>query len=108
DTLSIEYVLGLLNSSLYNYLAKGIINNTNSIQLSGIHALPIIMPDSKTKILVENYVNKIIKELIQNNKYNYVREQKVIDNLIFDLHEKKYRFPKLLKEKLDNEYSIYK
>ena len=108
DTLSIEYLLGLLNSSLYNYLAKGIINNTNSIQLSGIHALPIIMPNSKTKNLIENYVKKIIKELIQNNKYNYVQEQKMIDNLIFDLHEKNYRFPKPLKEKLDNEYSIYK
>ncbi|MFO7796452.1 MAG: N-6 DNA methylase, partial [Promethearchaeia archaeon] len=41
---SIEYILGLLNSSLYNYLAKGIINNTNSIQLTGIHSLPIILP----------------------------------------------------------------
>ena len=27
-SVSIPYVLGLLNSSLYNYLAKGIINNT--------------------------------------------------------------------------------
>ncbi|MEJ2277822.1 MAG: TaqI-like C-terminal specificity domain-containing protein, partial [Candidatus Lokiarchaeota archaeon] len=43
---SIEFFLGLLNSSLYNYLAKGIINNTSSIQISGIHALPIIIPKS--------------------------------------------------------------
>jgi hypothetical protein len=94
DALSIEYVLGLLNSSLYNYLAKGIINNTNSIQLSGIHTLPITMPDLKTKNLVEKHVKKIIKELIQNNKYNYEGEQKIIDKLIFNLHEKKYQFTK--------------
>jgi hypothetical protein len=51
-SVSIHYMLGLLNSSLYNYLAKGIINNTNSIQISGIHALPFISPDKETKELI--------------------------------------------------------
>ncbi|GAH74294.1 unnamed protein product, partial [marine sediment metagenome] len=39
NSISIEYFLGLLNSSLYNYLSKGVLNNTSSIQLTGIHAL---------------------------------------------------------------------
>ena len=60
-SVSIHYMLGLLNSSLYNYLAKGIINNTNSIQISGIHALPFISPDKETKELIELQVDKIIK-----------------------------------------------
>lgn len=107
EGLSIEYTLGLLNSSLYNYLAKGIINNTNSIQLSGIHALPIIVPESETKLLVEKYVKKILIHLKDDSRYNYEREQSEIDNLIFNMHQKRLNFPKSLKQKLDKHFSIY-
>ncbi len=106
--ISIEYALGLLNSSLYNYLAKGIINNTNSIQLSGIHALPFILPDSKTKLMVENYVKEILIQLKQNDNYNYEKEQMKIDDLIFNLYTMKYNFPERLKRNLDKKYSTYK
>ena len=105
--ISIEYALGLLNSSLYNYLAKGIINNTNSIQLSGIHALPIILPDLKTKNLVEKYVKRIIAQLKLDYQYNYEDEQKKIDKVIFNLHQKEFDFTESLKEKLDKKFSIY-
>ena len=105
--ISIGYLLGLLNSSLYNYLAKGIINNTNSIQLSGIHALPFIMPDSETKSFIEKYVESIIEQLKNDNSYNYEKEQRIIDNLIFNLHQKEYDFPESFKEKLEKNYSIY-
>ena len=107
EKITIEYALGLLNSSLYNYIVKGIINNTNSIQLSGIHTLPIVLPDSKTKALVEKYVIKIIEQLKYDNMFNYDNEQKIIDNLIFNLHQKKFNFPESLKEKIDEKYSIY-
>jgi hypothetical protein len=105
--ISIGYLLGLLNSSLYNYLAKGIINNTNSIQLSGIHALPFIVPDFETKSLVENYVERIFEQLKNNSHYSYESEQRFIDNLIFNLHKKEFDFPEALKEKLDKYFSIY-
>jgi hypothetical protein len=107
-SLSITYVLGLLNSSLYNYLAKGIINNTNSIQITGIHALPFILPDENTKNQVEILVNEIIKNKIKDSNYNFIQEQKEIDQLIFNLYSEKFNFSNKLKQKLNNEFSVYK
>lgn len=106
-SVSIHYMLGLLNSSLYNYLAKGIINNTNSIQISGIHALPFISPDKETKELIELQVDKIIKNKRNNLQFDFVREQKVIDNVIFNFYAKKFNFSLNLKKKLDEKFSIY-
>ncbi|MCJ7651474.1 MAG: BREX-1 system adenine-specific DNA-methyltransferase PglX, partial [Candidatus Lokiarchaeota archaeon] len=107
NSISIEYMLGILNSSLYNYLAKGIINNTNSIQITGIHALPFLVPTPKIKSKIENIVMHIIGEKKKNQEYNYVQEQKNIDDLVFELYSIQFNFPSKLKEKLDKKYSIY-
>jgi hypothetical protein len=107
ESISIHYMLGLLNSSLYNYLAKGIINNTNSIQISGIHALPLLTPDKETKESVELQVDKIIKKKKINPQFDFVREQKLIDEIIFNFYAKKFNFPLKLKKKLDEKFSIY-
>jgi len=107
NSISIEYALGLLNSSLYNYLAKGIINNTNSIQLTGIHALPFILPDLETQSKIERLVKSIIKNKRRNLSYNYINEQKKIDNIIYEMYANKFIFPKKLKKKLDNYYSYH-
>jgi len=106
--ISIEYALGLLNSSLYNYLAKGIINNTSSIQISGIHALPIISPDCETKGEVEKVVKNIIENKRDNLEYDYMDDQKMIDELIFKFHSEKFHFTERIKKKVDKYYSIYK
>jgi hypothetical protein len=106
-TLSILYILGLLNSSLYNYLAKGIINNTTSIQISGIHALPVIEPADELKQKIEMIVDLIIKNNKDNTNRNYIKEQKVIDDLIFGFYAEKFNLPNALKKKLDDKYSIY-
>ena len=106
-SISITYMLGLLNSSLYNYLAKGIINNTSSIQITGVHALPFIEPENEIKEKVEIIVKSIIKNKEKNLKYDYNKEQKVIDDVIFSFYAQKFKFPNNLKQKLDNEYSIY-
>ena len=106
-SISIEYMLGILNSSLYNYLAKGIINNTNSIQITGIHALPFLVPTPNIKSKIENIVQHIISEKKKNQEYNYVLEQKNIDNLVFEFYSSQFSFPTKLKEKLDKKYSIY-
>jgi len=107
ESISIEYALGLLNSSLYNYLAKGIINNTSSIQLTGIHALPYISPDNETKVSVEKLVNEIIEKMKIDLKYDYSNHQKSIDNIIFKSYSQKFNFPQELKQKLKKKYSIY-
>ena len=108
DSISIEYVLGLLNSSLYNYLAKGIINNTNSIQLTGIHALPFIKPGKLFKEKIESLVSSIINNKKMDVKYDYSEEQKKIDGLVFQFYAEKFNLSSDLKNKLDKKYSIYK
>ncbi|MEJ2251971.1 MAG: N-6 DNA methylase [Candidatus Lokiarchaeota archaeon] len=107
DSISINYALGLLNSSLYNYLAKGIINNTNSIQISGIHALPILEPNKELKQEVEKLVKIIISNLKTNKDYSFIEEQKKIDNLIYNFYSSKFNFPETLKQKLNEKFSIY-
>jgi len=106
-SVSIPYMLGMLNSSLYNYLAKGIINNTNSIQITGIHALPFIKPDNETKRKVENLVNKIIEKKKEDLNYEYLMEQKEIDKLIFNFYKDKFQFNENLKKKLYSKFSVY-
>ncbi len=106
--ISIEYMLGLLNSSLYNYLAKGIINNTSSIQISGIHAIPFIEPPKEIKKKVENLVDNIIKSKEKNLEYDYTKEQKAIDNTIFEFYTNEFNLPNNLKKELDDKYSIYR
>ncbi len=106
-SISISYILGLLNSSLYNYFAKGIINNTSSIQITGIHALPFILPDNETKQKVEMQVQTIIKKKKKKLQYDFKQEQKIIDEIIFNFYTEKFKFPEKLKKKLDQNFSIY-
>ena len=107
-SISIDYFLGLLNSSLYNYLSKGILNNTNSIQLTGIHSLPFIKPDKNTHDEVSSLVKKIIENKKINLSYDYTEEQKSIDNIIFELYTKKYNLSQNLSKDLEENYAIYK
>ncbi|MBA7535146.1 hypothetical protein ES705_27399 [subsurface metagenome] len=107
-SISIEYFLGLLNSSLYNYLSKGIINNTNSIQISGIHSLPFIKPNKETQEEVEVLVKQIIENKKKNLGYDYTREQKSIDDIIFNFYAVRFNFSSKLKKKLEENYAIYK
>ncbi|MFX1366010.1 MAG: class I SAM-dependent DNA methyltransferase [Promethearchaeota archaeon] len=106
-SVSILYILGLLNSSLYNYLAKGIINNTSSIQITGINALPFVKPEKEIQEKVEILVKSIIKNKEKNLNYDYIKEQKMIDDLIFSFYTKNFKLSFELKEKLDRKYSIY-
>jgi len=108
SSTSIEYFLGLLNSSLYNYLSKGILNNTNSIQLTGIHSLPFIKPDKGTHEDVSLLVKKIIENKKKNLSYDYTEEQKSIDNIIFEFHAKRFNLSQNLRKNLDENYAIYK
>lgn len=106
-SISIFYFLGILNSSLYNYLAKGIINNTSSIQITGIHALPFVLPDNETKERIEELVNKIINCKRKDQNYNYIAEQKEIDNIIFNFYRNRFNFSLNLKDRLDEFFAVY-
>ena len=108
SSISIEYFLGLLNSSLYNYISKGILNNTNSIQLTGIHSLPFIKPDKGTMDAVSLLVKKIIENKKKKLSYDYIKEQKSIDSIIFEFYSKRFNFSQNLRKNLDENYAIYK
>jgi len=107
-SISIEYFLGLLNSSLYNYLSKGILNNTNSIQLTGIHSLPFIKPDKGTHEEISLLVKKIIENKKRDLSYDYSEEQKSIDNIIFEFYTKRFNLSLNLRKNLEENYAIYK
>ena len=107
DSISLEYMLGLFNSSFYNYLAKGIINNTNSIQITGIHALPFLPPEKKLRNKVEEIVKKILNRKKNYIDYDYTEDQRLIDDLIYNYHAKKFNLKDRLKRKIDEYYSIY-
>jgi hypothetical protein len=108
SSISIEYYLGLLNSSLYNYLSKGILNNTNSIQLTGIHSLPFIKPDKGTHDEVSLLVKKIIENKKKDLSYDYTKKQKSIDNIIFEFYAKRFNLSQALRKRLNENYAIYK
>jgi hypothetical protein len=108
NSISIEYFLGLMNSSLYNYLSKGILNNTNSIQLTGIHSLPFIKPDRGT----HNEICLLVKKIVENKKinlsYDYEKEQKSIDNIIFEFYAKRFNLSNNLRKNLNEKFAVYK
>jgi hypothetical protein len=108
NSISIEYFLGLMNSSLYNYLSKGILNNTNSIQLTGIHSLPFIKPDRGTHNEICLLVKKIVENKKKNLSYDYTKEQKSIDNIIFEFYAKRFKLSNNLRKNLNEKFAVYK
>ncbi len=105
--ISIKYALGVLNSSLYNYLAKGIINNTSSIQITGLRALPFILPDAQIKQKIEGLVKRIITRKRANLSYDYAQEQKQIDEIIYEFYAQRFHFPDSLKKRLELKYASW-
>ena len=92
--ISIWYLLGLLNSRLYNFLAKGILNTTNCLQIDDIRRLPFKYPSRAKKSAVEVAVKQIVARLKKNPACDYSEEQARIDGVIFEL----YRIPKELRD----------
>ncbi len=85
--ISIWYLLGLLNSKLYNFLAKGVLNTTNCLQIDDIRGLPFKYPSPEAKSAIEILVKRIVDKLESNPRYDYAREQGQVDELIFELYE---------------------
>ena len=85
--VSIWYLLGLLNSKLYNFLAKGILNTTNCLQIDDIRRLPFKYPSFEAKSSMEILVKQIVKNLKKNPGYDYSKERAQIDEFIFELYQ---------------------
>ncbi len=92
--ISIWYLLGLLNSRLYDFLAKGILNTTNCLQIDDVRRLPFRYPSQAKKSAVEVAVKQIVARLKKNPTCDYSEEQSRIDGAIFGL----YRVPRELRE----------
>ena len=98
--ISLWYLLGLLNSRLYNFLAKGILNTTNSLQIGDIRRLPFKYPARQKKSMVERMVKRIVKKLKKNPGYDYSQQQEQIDEVVFEL----YRVPPQRRELITASY----
>ncbi len=85
--ISIWYLLGLLNSRLYDFLAKGILNTTNCLQIDNIRRLPFKYPPQEAKSVIETLAKQIVENLRKNPGYDYSAEQAQIDELILELYE---------------------
>ena len=85
--ISLWYLLGLFNSRLYNFLAKGILNTTNSLQIGDIRRLPFKYPARQKKSMVERMVKRIVKKLKKNPGYDYSQQQAQIDEVVFELYQ---------------------
>ncbi|WP_199770728.1 hypothetical protein, partial [Helicobacter marmotae] len=90
--LPISYFVSVLNSSfMYEYL-KTFVNNTCSIQINDVRALPIIIPSAKQLISLEAIFNKALK--LQKEKFQTHRDntlalnalQKELDREVYALY----------------------
>jgi len=91
--VSLWYLLGLLNSRLYSFLLKGILNTTNCLQIGDIRRLPFKYPSQEQKSEVVCLVRRIVDGLKNDPGYDYSQDQARIDEAVFDL----YRVPEELK-----------
>lgn len=92
NNVSLYYLLGLLNSKLYNYFMKSIINTTSSIQFKDIKQLPFKYPDKNKMLEIKRLVESIISKKKSNLSCDYSEEQEKIDKLIFDIYNIDNRF----------------
>jgi adenine-specific DNA-methyltransferase len=75
-------VVGLLNSRLYNYIAKGILNTTSSIQIEDIRRIPLIDLSDDTAGKIDRLVKKIVLMLRSNSDADITPLRKEIDQLV--------------------------
>jgi len=92
--VSLWYLLGLLNSRLYSFLLKGILNTTNCLQISDIRRLPFKYPSQEQKSEVEDLARRIVDGLKKDPGYDHSSEQMRLDEAVFGL----YAVPEELKD----------
>ena len=90
------YIVCLLNSKYISEYIDDFINNTQTFQINDARVLPIVIPNKKQLIFLENIFNKAIsiKKNYFNNKItknemesNLNHIQKKLDEEIFKIYE---------------------
>ncbi len=79
--ISINYLIGLLNTDLYTRLAN-VVNNTSSIQIKDIRNLPFVYPDKETHDYVSNKTKEIIDKRKENINYDFSEMKSQIEEKI--------------------------
>ena len=77
------YLLGFLNSKVAYYISRQLINRTNNISARYVKMIPYLEPDKETKIKISQIVEEIVKNMKENQNYNFSDKQKVLDELFF-------------------------
>lgn len=79
-------LLGILASKLIKYYAKSIIYHTVDFQVDAVKELPVVF-DGKIILKIQELVKDIIEKQKGKIKYNYSKEQELIDKYVYSLYE---------------------
>ena len=82
DTISPEFLLGVLSSTLTKYFVKAFINHGVDSQVEDV---PIVLPSKVEGKAIEDKVSEIVKELKAVPNYDYRPKLAELDELVFDL-----------------------
>jgi len=84
--LTNEYLLGILCSKLAKYITKCYLNNTVAIEIEELKKFPLAVNNNNLAKKIEIVVKKIITNQKKDKNYDYSKEQKILDELNYELY----------------------
>lgn len=81
-----DYIITLINSTLFSYYVDNFVNNTQTFQINDARQLPIIIPTHGQASQMINIVRSAIALKIQNDEHNLNFLQDEVDSLIMNLY----------------------
>jgi hypothetical protein len=100
------YLLALLNSKLMNFLYSDLVNEDvrifPEVKPIQLFKLPIVVPQRKTQVVLENIVNKILAAKKGDLHADTSELEKAINNLVYKLYQLTYDEVKIV----DPEFSL--
>jgi len=98
DNITLDYLLGVLNSLLLDWRFK-VTNSNNHISNYELAELPIVIPNKQQRISIESMVDKI--RTTKDNKYTKELNEKIFD--LYDISEKEGQY---ILNKYQTKYAI--
>jgi type I restriction-modification system DNA methylase subunit len=90
-SLSLKYLLALLNSRLMNYLYRGRFKSTkrvfSEIQANTVKQLPVPVVDARRQAPLQSLVDAILAAKRRNLEANTTALEREIDRLVYDLYD---------------------